>query len=148
MRETTITIPFEITGWDEDVYEEPAEGPRLTQALVRKRYRGGLEATSVARLLTAQGEGGRGYLASERVEGTLQGRRGTFVLQHGAVDGDGELAPVRVRRRRLRHRRAGRAARHRPLRPRRGRGARDLHVRPVNRPRRAARGIDSRVVRS
>ena len=91
MSETTITIPFEITGWDEDVYDEPAEGPKLTQAVVRKRYTGELEATSVARLLTAQGDGGRGYLASERVEGTLQGRRGTFVLQHGGVDGDGDL---------------------------------------------------------
>ncbi len=40
---------------------------------------------SVTELLTAQGEEGRGYVASERVTGALEGRSGTFVLQHGGV---------------------------------------------------------------
>ena len=82
----TITAPFEITGWDETTYDQPGEGPKLTRGTVRKTFTGGgLEGTSVAELLTAHGEEGRGYLASERVEGVLEGRRGTFVLQHGGV---------------------------------------------------------------
>jgi len=85
---TTITVPFEITGWDETTYEEPAEGPKLTRVTVRKRFTGALDATSVAEVLTAQGPGGGGYLASERVDGVLAGRRGTFVLQHGGIGDD------------------------------------------------------------
>jgi hypothetical protein len=80
----TITATFEITGWDETRYDEPAEGPPLARATVRKRFSGPLEGTSVAELLTA---GKEGYLASERVDGALDGRRGTFVLQHGGIDG-------------------------------------------------------------
>jgi hypothetical protein len=88
--QTTVTIPFEITGWDEQAYDTPADGPPLAMTTVRKRFDGALSGTSVARVLTAQGEGGAGYVASERVEGTLEGRTGTFVLQHAAVgDADG-----------------------------------------------------------
>ena len=106
----TVTATFEITGWDETRYDEPAEGPVLARATVRKRFSGPLEGTSVAELLTAAGEGGSGYLASERVEGVLDGRAGTFVLQHGGIgdetgqhafghivpgSGTGELAGLR-----------------------------------------------------
>lgn len=91
--ETTITASFEITGWEETVYDEPTEGPKLTRATVRKRFSGPLEGTSVTELLAAQGERGSGYMASERVEGTLEGRTGTFVLQHGGVgEGDEQRA--------------------------------------------------------
>jgi hypothetical protein len=96
----TCTATFEITGWDETRYDEPAEGPPLARATVRKRFSGPLVGTSVAELLTA---GRSGYLASERVDGALEGRSGTFVLQHGGVgdhafghivpgSGTGELA--------------------------------------------------------
>ncbi|HEY8582865.1 MAG TPA: DUF3224 domain-containing protein [Capillimicrobium sp.] len=87
----TITATFEITGWDETVLDEPADGPKLTRATVRKRFDGPLQATSVAELLTTQGPGGSGYLAQERVDGELEGRRGTFVLQHGGIDDAGAL---------------------------------------------------------
>lgn len=93
----TTTAAFEITGWDGTTYDEPAEGPALARATVRKAFSGELQATSVAELLTAQGEGGSGYLASERVDGVLAGRRGTFVLQHGGIgDVDDTLAFGRV----------------------------------------------------
>jgi hypothetical protein len=88
---TTITATFEVTGWDERPYDEPADGPVLKQITVRKSFSGALDGSSVAQLLAAQGEDGRGYVASERVEGVLDGRSGTFVLQHGAIEGDGAL---------------------------------------------------------
>jgi hypothetical protein len=70
-----IIADFEITAWDEE--------PELTH--VRKRFTGGMEGTSVARLLTAGGEDGQGYVASEVVTATIDGRAGTFVLQHGGI---------------------------------------------------------------
>jgi hypothetical protein len=82
---TEIVIPFEIETWEETVYDEPGDGPKLAQVRVVKRFSGPLEGRSEARVLTAQGPGGAGYIASERVEGVLEGRRGTFVLQHGGV---------------------------------------------------------------
>ena len=75
---------FEITGWDQAPYDEPADGPPLTRATVRKRYAGVLEGESVAELLTC---GELAYTANERVTATLDGRAGTFVLQHGAWEG-------------------------------------------------------------
>ena len=107
---TTITAAFEITGWDETPYDEPADGPKLSRATVGKRFTGPLVGTSTAVLLMAQSDQGRGYVASERVEGTLDGRVGTFVIQHGGLDdlteqrsfgsivpgcGTGELANLR-----------------------------------------------------
>ena len=75
---------FEITGWDQAPYDEPADGPPLTRATVRKAYVGALEGESVAELLTC---GELAYTANERVTGALDGRAGTFVLQHGAWEG-------------------------------------------------------------
>ncbi|MDR7304631.1 DUF3224 domain-containing protein [Haloactinomyces albus] len=81
----TIEAPFEITEWDEIVYEEPGEGPKLTRITIRKRYQGAIEGSGVVEVLTAQGTAGAGYVASERIEGTLDGREGTFVIQHGGL---------------------------------------------------------------
>jgi hypothetical protein len=76
-----LEAAFEITGWDQASYDEPADGPPLTRATVRKAYAGALAGESVAELLTC---GELAYLANERVTATLDGHRGTFVLQHGA----------------------------------------------------------------
>ena len=75
---------FAITGWEQAPYDAPPDGPPLTRATVRKTYSGPLAAESVAELLTC---GELAYMANERVSGTLDGRSGTFVLQHGAWEG-------------------------------------------------------------
>jgi hypothetical protein len=80
----TLEAAFEITGWEQAPYDEPAGGPPLTRATVRKAYTGALEGESVTELLTC---GELAYLANERVTGALEGRTGTFVLQHGAWEG-------------------------------------------------------------
>lgn len=79
-----LDATFEITGWEQDDYDAPPDGPPLTRATVRKTYLGGLVGESVAELLTC---GELAYVANERVAGRLDGRDGTFVLQHGAWDG-------------------------------------------------------------
>lgn len=86
---TTITVAFDITRWVEVPYDEPVDGPKLARATVEKRFSGILEGTSRAELLLCQGGDGAGYLGSERVTGVLDGREGTFVIQHGGiVDGE------------------------------------------------------------
>jgi hypothetical protein len=91
---TTIKATFDVTGWDETAYDEPAEGPKLSRVTVTKRFTGTLEATSTAQLLTsvAQDDPNQaGYIGSERVTGTLEGRSGTFVIQHGGIAGGPEI---------------------------------------------------------
>jgi len=85
--QATITVPFEITSFELAPYDEPAEGLPMARGTVLKRFSGRLEARSRTEMLTA---GEAGYVASERVEGTLDGRAGSFVLQHGSVDDGGE----------------------------------------------------------
>ena len=59
-----------------------------------KTFRGPLEATSVVRMLgvmdAALGSGG--YVALERVEGLLDGRPGTFLMQHSCTMARGAQA--------------------------------------------------------
>ncbi|MBC2637884.1 MULTISPECIES: DUF3224 domain-containing protein [unclassified Rhodococcus (in: high G+C Gram-positive bacteria)] len=81
----TVEAAFDIDSWDEVPYDEPDEGPKLTRVVIRKTYRGALTGTGVVEVLTAQGPEGAGYVASERIQATLDGRRGTFVIQHGGL---------------------------------------------------------------
>jgi hypothetical protein len=52
-----------------------------------KQFRGDLEATSKGQMLAAgtDVEGSAGYVAIERVKGTLDGHSGTFALQHSGM---------------------------------------------------------------
>ena len=51
---------------------------------IDKQFKGDLEASSEGQMLSSSSEvqGSAGYVAIERVSGTLHGRRGTFLLQH------------------------------------------------------------------
>lgn len=80
----TITARFEVTGWD----PEPLaglDGDWVGAIVMRKRYTEGLFGESVAHFVSSgTEEGGRGYLAAERVTGTLpDGRNGSFTVHHG-----------------------------------------------------------------
>jgi len=61
---------------------------------LEKRYHGNLEAQGSGTMLstTTSAEGSAGYVAMERVAGTLHGRRGSFVLQHHGVMSRGAQA--------------------------------------------------------
>jgi hypothetical protein len=78
-------VSFEILSWDETFSGELADGWKVTRATVRKRYTGELEGTSVAEVTTTGQGTGMAYSALERVEGTLGGRTGSFLLQHGGA---------------------------------------------------------------
>jgi len=61
--------------------------PTLGRWSLDKQFHGDLEATSKGEMLGASTsvEGSAAYVAIERVSGTLQGRSGSFVLQHSGT---------------------------------------------------------------
>ncbi len=67
----------------------PAADSALGRMVIDKQFHGDLEATSKGEMVAAMTavKGSAGYVALERVTGTLGGRRGSFVLQHsGTMD--------------------------------------------------------------
>ena len=83
---TKATSEFAITVWEPAPYDEDVPGPKMTRTVVKKTFTGALAGTSAAELLTCESESGSaGYVAMERVDGTLDGRAGTFVIQHGGI---------------------------------------------------------------
>ena len=78
---------FEINAWQEATYDVPEEGSKLLRATVHKTFQGDVKGTSTAELLMVRAgdEGGEGYVATERITGTVGDRAGSFVVQHGGV---------------------------------------------------------------
>jgi len=78
---------------------ESGDGPIGTLS-IDKTFQGDLQGTSVGQMLAFRTpvEGSAGYVAMERVTGTLAGRHGSFTLQHnGLMDrGTPSLAVVVV----------------------------------------------------
>jgi hypothetical protein len=66
---------------------DKAEGSTLARMSLDKKYHGDLEASAKGTMLTAGTDvkGSAGYVAIERVTGTLNGKTGSFVLQHNAT---------------------------------------------------------------
>ena len=56
----------------------------LGRLSIDKQFHGDLEATSLGQMLAARGSqpASAGYVAIERVTGTLAGKSGSFILQH------------------------------------------------------------------
>jgi hypothetical protein len=66
---------------------------------IEKRFHGDLEGSSKGEMLATRGavEGSAGYVAMERVNGTLHGRSGSFSLQHsGTMDRGARTLSVTV----------------------------------------------------
>lgn len=65
-------------------FEALPNGAKLGRMSIDKQISGDLVATTVGQMLSAGTEikGSAGYVAIERVEGTLHGKHGSFVLQH------------------------------------------------------------------
>lgn len=66
--------------------EEKAQ-PTIARMSLDKQFRGDLEAVSKGQMLAVRTDvsGSAGYVAMERVNGKLQGRTGTFALQHSGT---------------------------------------------------------------
>jgi hypothetical protein len=91
----SIRAPFTITARPAEA-SEPSALPMVGRTTFDKVFAGGaIEGTSVVHFVSAAaGSGPLSYVALERIEGTLDGRSGAFVLQHvGAIlDGTPSLA--------------------------------------------------------
>jgi len=73
--------------------QQDADGdPSIGRMTIDKQFAGDLQATSKGQMLSAMGEvkGSAGYVAMERVVGSLHGRKGSFVLQHSGTMNRGE----------------------------------------------------------
>jgi hypothetical protein len=74
-----------------DLHREPpfdtTDGVALSRASLDKRFAGALQGTSKGQMLAAftPTQGSASYVAIERIEGTLDGKRGTFVAAHIGV---------------------------------------------------------------
>jgi hypothetical protein len=94
------------------LWDDAAVYPSLGRRSIAKSFSGDLVATSVGEMLSAGGSvsGSAGYVAIERVTGSVAGRQGSFSLMHrGVMDrgapsltilvvpdsGEGELAGIR-----------------------------------------------------
>ncbi len=67
-----------------DAYAPAAEGATQGRMSIDKTFSGDLTATSKGEMLTAMSpvKGSAGYVAIEKVAGSLAGKSGTFALQH------------------------------------------------------------------
>jgi hypothetical protein len=64
--------------------DDSSQDATLGRMSIDKQFHGDLQGTSKGQMLTAGTavKGSAGYVAIERVNGTLGGRNGTFILQH------------------------------------------------------------------
>jgi hypothetical protein len=81
------TGTFEVKLAPQKADNPQAEAAGLGRMSLDKQFHGDLEGTGQGEMLSIldREKGSGGYVALERVTGTLQGREGSFVLQHDAT---------------------------------------------------------------
>lgn len=86
-KETVVTShatgTFEVKVTPQPTEDKSAD-PSLARLTLDKQFHGDLEGSSKGQMLAASTsvKGSAGYVAIERVTGTLNGRKGSFTLQH------------------------------------------------------------------
>ncbi|WP_410813643.1 DUF3224 domain-containing protein [Micromonospora sp. 067-2] len=88
---------FDLTSFEPEVIDE-GPGAALGRVRITKTFQGGLVGTSTVHMLSAADTEGApaAYVAVERFTGELDGRKGSFVLQHSAPGSHGERLAIRV----------------------------------------------------
>lgn len=83
---TRAVGPFEVSLKPLSMDEEPGS-EMLGRMSIDKQYHGDLEGTSKGQMLTGGTpiRNSAGYVAIERVTGSLKGRTGSFILQHTGI---------------------------------------------------------------
>ncbi|MFI6321721.1 DUF3224 domain-containing protein [Nonomuraea sp. NPDC050556] len=78
---------FETANWNPQPAYSDHDGVSLAHVTMSKTFEGDLAGTATVSMIVtgSEHEDSRSYVAMERVEGTLGGRAGTFVMQHNAV---------------------------------------------------------------
>ena len=82
----TANARFAIKNWDEKPYSEGPDLPKLTRAIVQRTYTGDIAGEGrVEFLMMYRSDGTASFLGFERMDVTLGGKKGTFVLQWTGV---------------------------------------------------------------
>jgi hypothetical protein len=97
-----ITAKFRIERWLERTWDgrtaSDVDGVKQTSAQVGYTYNGEIEGHSeVQYLMTYNADGTGSYVGLEKVEGSMAGKQGSFVLMHtGAFDAEGVRGEVGI----------------------------------------------------
>src|ERR1700727_1887712 len=88
---TKASGSFQLSSWNEDAYDnDPAH--KMTLARVEQKFSGDIEGDGAVRWLMAyRADGTARFVGMQKVDGSLAGRRGSFVLET-AGDFDGQMA--------------------------------------------------------
>ena len=83
---TRAVGPFEVSLKPLPMDDEPGSD-MLGRMSIDKQFHGDLEGTSKGQMLTGGTaiRNSAGYVAIERVTGSLKGRKGSFILQHAGI---------------------------------------------------------------
>jgi hypothetical protein len=73
---------FDLDTFDEDPPYHEEVGLRHTRARIEKTFHGDIEGHGSVEMLAARSADGAGYVALERITGTVNGRAGGFSLLH------------------------------------------------------------------
>lgn len=81
---------FEVATKPEPPFLEQ-DGNRLSRNTIRKQFSGDMTGSSEAQMLAAHTDtpGSAGYVAIEHFSGSIEGRSGSFILQHSGVMASG-----------------------------------------------------------
>lgn len=87
----TVSGPLEVNVDSEPPFLEEG-GLKLNRSVVRKKFSGDVVGASEAQMIAAFTDtpGSAGYVAIERFTGSVNGRSGSFVLQHSGVMNKGD----------------------------------------------------------
>src|SRR5580704_15355724 len=77
-----LDAKFDVEKWDETPFDG-VDAPKMTRAVVTKRYSGDIAGTSTTEWLMLYGEDGSAtFVGIERISGVMSGREGSLVLRH------------------------------------------------------------------
>jgi hypothetical protein len=82
---STVTASFVLDKWEPQATDEAA-GTEFARVAIAKTFTGAVEGSSTVEMLTASNATSRAYVAFERLDVSVDGRKGAFVLHHSADD--------------------------------------------------------------
>lgn len=82
-----ITIPFVVTGWEAESYDETTFSPTLSEVTVKKTFDSDeMKGESIGKLLMCSSrDDSAGYTIMDRFFVEIEGRKGSFVVIHGGM---------------------------------------------------------------
>jgi len=81
---------FQVTSWEEEEAGSFEEGTRITRVAVTRTYSGHIEGKgTVSYTMFYRKDGTTAFVGFERIEGSVGGKEGAFVLQHRGTREEG-----------------------------------------------------------